>query len=136
LQNPKKRVLTEDVNQRKLLEKRVEESERRYRGLYESSPISLTVTDNNGTILDVNSATEKIFGFKKSEVIGKKYFDLGIFSPEHVERFKKDYEESLKGKKINPIEIQIKKKDGTIAWLSVQNSLKKIDNEILIEGIN
>ncbi len=135
MQNPKKRVLTEDVNQRKLLEKRVEESERRYRGLYESSPISLTVTDNNGTILDVNSATEKIFGFKKSEVIGKKYFDLGIFSPEHVERFKKDYEESLKGKKINPIEIQIKKKDGTIAWLSVQNSLKKIDNEILIEGI-
>ncbi len=133
--NPKKRVLTEDVNQRKLLERRIEESERRYRGLYESSPLALTVTDSNGVILDVNSATEKIFGFKKSEVIGKKYFDLGIFSPEQVERFKKDYKEALKGKKINPMEIQIKRKDGTIAWLSVQNSLKKIGNEILIEGI-
>lgn len=133
--NPKKRVLTEDVNQRKLLERRIEESERRYRGLYESSPIALTVTNSNGVVIDVNSATEKIFGFKKSEVIGKKYFDLGIFSPEQVERFKKDYKESLKGKKISPMEIQIKRKDGTIAWLSVQNSLKKIGNEILIEGI-
>ena len=133
--NPKKKVLTEDVNQRKLLERRIEESERRYRGLYESSPIALTVTDSNGVVLDVNSATEKIFGFKKSEVIGKKYFDLGIFSPKQVESFKKDYEVSLKGKKINPREIQIKKKDGTIAWLSVQNSIKKIGNEILIEGI-
>ena len=133
--NQKKRVLTEDVDQRKLLERRIEESERRYRGLYESSPIALTVTDSNGVVLDVNSATEKIFGFKKSEVIGKKYFDLGIFSPEQVERFKNDYKESLKGKKISPKEIQIKRKDGTIAWLSVQNSLKKIGNEILIEGI-
>ncbi|GAH78979.1 unnamed protein product, partial [marine sediment metagenome] len=104
-------------------------------GLYESSPIALTVTNSNGVVIDVNSATEKIFGFKKSEVIGKKYFDLGIFSPEQVERFKKDYKESLKGKKISPMEIQIKRKDGTIAWLSVQNSLKKIGNEILIEGI-
>ena len=33
------------------------------------------------------------------------------------------------------MEIQIKRKDGTIAWLSVQNSLKKIDNEYLVEGI-
>jgi len=135
LSNPKKRVLTQDINQRKSLERRIEESERRYRGLYESSPIALTLTDKNGVILDVNSATEKIFGFKKSEVIGKKYFDLGIYSPEQVERFKKDYKEALRGKKISSMEIQIKRKDGTIAWLSVQNSLKKIDNEILIEGI-
>jgi PAS domain S-box-containing protein len=135
LPNPKKRVLTQDNNQHKLLERRIEESERRYRGLYESSPLSLTVTDSDGVILNINSATEKIIGFKKSEVIGKKYFDLGIFSPKQVERFKKDYKEALKGKKISPMEIQIKRKDGTIAWLSVQNSLRKIGNEILIEGI-
>jgi len=128
-------VSTQDINQRKLLERRIEESERRYRGLYESSPLALTVTDSNGVILDVNSATEKIFRFKKSEVIGKKYFNLGIYSPEQVERFKKDYKESLKGKKISPMELQIKRKDGTIAWLNLQNSLKKIGNEILIEGI-
>jgi len=139
LLNPKKNVsepiTLQDINQRKLLERKIEESERRYRGLYESSPIALTVTDSNGVVLDANSATEKIFGFKKSEVIGKKYFDLGIYSCEQVERFKNDYKEALKGKKINPMEVQIKRKDGTIAWLNIQNSIKKIGNEILIEGI-
>jgi PAS domain S-box-containing protein len=135
LPNPKKRVLTQDINQRELLKRRIEESERRYRGLYESSPIALTVTDSNGVILDVNSATEEIFGFKKSEVIGKKYFNLGIYSLEQVERFKKEYIESLEGKKIIPREIQITRKDGTNAWLSVQNFTKKIGNEILVEGI-
>jgi len=139
LLNPKKNIsepiTLQDINQRKLLERKIEESERRYRGLYESSPIALTVTDSNGVILDVNSATEKIFGFKKSEVIGKKYFNLGIYSCEQVERFKNDYKEALKGKKINPMEVQIKRKDGTIAWLNIQNSIKKIDNEILVEGI-
>ncbi len=128
-------VLTEDIRLRKTLEQEIKESEERYRGLYESSPISLTVTDSKGVILNVNSASEKIFGFNKTEVIGKRYTDLGIFSPQQIEIFKSNYEYALKGKKLKPLDFKIKKKDGTIAWINVQNSLKKIGNEILIEGI-
>ncbi len=128
-------VLVQDISQRKILEREVNESEKRYRGLYESSPNSLTVTNSKGVILNINSASEKIFGFTKQEVIGKKYTDLGIFSPEQYEIFKNNYKEALAGKKIEPQDIKIKRKDGSIAWISVQNSLKKINNEILIEGI-
>ncbi|MHA1476789.1 MAG: PAS domain-containing protein [Promethearchaeota archaeon] len=128
-------VLTKDISQRKTLEQEIKESEERYRGLYESSPISLTVTDSKGVILNVNSASEKIFGFNKTEVIGKRYTHLGIFSPQQIEIFKSNYEDALKGKKLKPLDFKIKKKDGTIAWINVQNSLKKIGNEILIEGI-
>ena len=128
-------VLTQDISIRKTLEQEIKESEEKYRGLYESSPNSLTVTDREGIILNVNSATEKIFGFSKSEVIGKKYTDLGIFTSDQVEIFKNNYEEALSGKKLKPLDIKIKRKDGTTAWISVQNSLKKIGDEILIEGI-
>ena len=58
-------VLTQDISQRKILEQEIMVSEGRYRGLYESSPNSLALTNNTGVILNVNSATEKIFGFKK-----------------------------------------------------------------------
>jgi len=121
-------VLTKDISLRKNLEQEIKESEERYRGLYESSPISLTVTDSKGVILNVNSASEKIFGFNRTEVIGKRYMALGIYSPEQVEIFKNDYEVALKGKKLKPHDFKIKKKDGTIAWVNVQNSLKKIGN--------
>ena len=128
-------VLTQDISQRKILEQEVRESEKRYRGLYEASPNSLTVTDSKGIILNVNSATEKIFGYTKQEVIGKSYTDLGIYSPEQIEIFKNNFKEALAGKKIESLDIKIKRKDGTFAWINLQNSLKKINDEILIEGI-
>ena len=128
-------LIIQDISRRKILEQEIKESEERYRGLYESSPNSLTVTDSKGVILNVNAATEKIFGYKKNEIIGKSYSDLSIFSPEQIELFKNNYEEALKGKKIEPQDIKVKRKDGSIAWISVQNSLKKINDEILIEGI-
>ena len=128
-------ILTKDISQRKILEQEVHESEKRYRVLYESSPNSLTVTNNKGVILDVNSATEKIFGYTKREVIGKTYTDLGIYSPKQIEIFKNNYKEALAGNKIEPQDIKIKRKDGTFAWINLQNSIKKISDEILIEGI-
>ena len=128
-------VLTKDINQPKILEQEVQESEKRYRGLYEASPNSLTVTDSNGFILNVNSATEKIFGYTKQEAIGKNYINLGIYSPEQIEILKDNYKEALAGKKIEPQDLKIKRKDGTFAWINLQNSLKNINGEILIEGI-
>jgi len=128
-------VLTQDISQRKILEQEVNESEKRFRVLYESSPISLTVTNSKGIILNINSATEKIFGYTKREAIGKKYTDLGIYSPEQIEIFKNNFKEALAGKKIKPQDIKIKRKDGTFAWINLQNSLKKINDEVLIEGI-
>jgi len=128
-------VLTQDISQRKILEREVTESEKKYRGLYESSPNSFTVTNSKGVILSVNSATEKIFGYTKQETIGINYTELGIYSPEQIEILKNDYKEALAGKKIEPQDIKIKRKDGTFAWINLQNSLKKINGEILIEGI-
>ena len=128
-------ILTQDISQRKILEQEVDESEKRYRGLYEASPISLTVTNSKGVILNINSASEKIYGYTKREVIGKKFTDLGIYSPEQIEIFKNIYKEALTGKKIEPQDIKIKRKDGTLAWINLQDSLKKINDEILIESI-
>jgi PAS domain S-box-containing protein len=128
-------VLTQDISQRKILEQEIHDSEKRYRGLYEASPNSLTVTNSKGIILNVNSASEKIFGFTKREAIGKNYTELGIYSPEQIEILKNNYKEALAGKKIEPQDLKIKRKDGTFAWINLQNSIKKINGEILIEGI-
>ncbi|TFG01644.1 MAG: PAS domain S-box protein, partial [Promethearchaeota archaeon] len=127
--------VSRDISNRKKIEKALKESETKYRHLYEESPNSITLVNRKGTILDVNPATEKIYGYNRDEVIGKKYRELGIYTNEQISLFKKRYKDVLEGKKLKPIEIQIKKKDGSLAWINYQSSIIKKDDNIFVIAI-
>jgi PAS domain S-box-containing protein len=45
--------------------------EDRFRGLLDCEPDAMLITDSQGTIAFVNSQTEKLFGYSRSELIGK-----------------------------------------------------------------
>lgn len=58
-----------------MLEKELAEhkkSESKFKGLLESAPDSMVITNGDGVILMVNAQTERIFGYPRSEMIGKK----------------------------------------------------------------
>ncbi|MFX1393033.1 MAG: PAS domain S-box protein [Promethearchaeota archaeon] len=128
-------IISRDITQHKIAEQRLKESEEKFRNLYEKSPNSIVLLNNRGIILDYNPASEKLYGFKKSEVIGKNFFDLRIFSSEQVSLMLNRYTEYSKGTKIKPIELQIKRKDGSLAWILAQSSLIEKGDETLIQGI-
>ena len=46
-------------------------SEERFRGLVESSPDALVITDRGGVIVMVNAQTEQLFGYRREELIGQ-----------------------------------------------------------------
>ena len=50
---------------------RIEESERRYRFLFECAPDGIAVTDAEGTIVDCNAALQQLIGLRRDELLGK-----------------------------------------------------------------
>lgn len=69
-----------DISERMRSEKRLRESEERYRDLVELCPEAILVY-SGGTILFANQRTEKLFGIVKEELLGRSIDDFFIEKP-------------------------------------------------------
>lgn len=75
----------------RLYRKRLQESEGKYRSLFDSSPDPIfAIKSQNYEILDANRRAEEIYGFGKKELIGKSFLDLG---PEYNKEFATFFEQ-------------------------------------------
>jgi len=69
----------EDITERKALECLLEESEERYRRLFETASDGIVLLEKGeGKITHANPATEKMLGYTNRESIGHKLRDIGI----------------------------------------------------------
>ena len=133
--NQKYLFISRDVTERKKTERALKESEEKYRSLYKNSPNAVVLTNERGLILDINSSAERILGYKREEIIGRNYLEFNLVTYDQISTIKRMYKDILNGIKPKPIELQIKRKNSKISWISFQSSMIKIDKEIIIESI-
>jgi len=69
-------VLVRDVTEQEENQRRLEESEERYRTIVENSKDPIVVTNRSGELLYANEATEHVFGFASDEIIGNNLFQF------------------------------------------------------------
>jgi len=67
-----------DISERKRIEKILEESEKKFKLLYEKAPVPYHTLSPKGLITDVNEKWCQAFGYTKEEVCGKSIFDFVI----------------------------------------------------------
>lgn len=99
-----------EKSQRKLVE-----SEEKFRSVVESAAEAIVTTDFNGSIVFWNLEAQKIFGYNEEEMIGQSITKI------MPARFKKDFEEGLKTFKSSNLkkfsmarpDIRAQRKDGT-----------------------
>jgi PAS domain S-box-containing protein len=75
-------------------ERNVRESVQRYRALFENSPEGIIAFKRDGKVFDVNPAFERLFGFSRSELAGKRVIDV-IVPPRHEESARRIMDQTL-----------------------------------------
>jgi PAS domain S-box-containing protein len=75
--------------QHRRLHDALRQSEARFRGLYEQSPVGYQSLDADGRILDVNPAWLALLGYAREEVVGRQFVELlsPASGPVFLERF-------------------------------------------------
>ena len=73
-----------DITERKRVEAQLRESEAKFRNIYDHAPVMMHSVDEMGIIRDVNCKWLEEMGYKREEVIGRRYDFL--MTPESVER--------------------------------------------------
>lgn len=111
--------------------------EAKFKGLLESAPDGIVVVDSEGKIAIVNSQTERLFDYKRDELIGK---PIEILVPERYRKNHIDYRNTyISHPQTRPMgagrRLTGRKKDGSEFPVEISLSPLRLDNEILVTSI-
>ncbi|MCK4566081.1 MAG: PAS domain S-box protein, partial [Candidatus Thorarchaeota archaeon] len=67
-----------DITERVNIEKALQESEERFRGIFENAKDSIVLTDEKGNISAVNQSFEKHFGVNRNKILNTPYWEIPL----------------------------------------------------------
>jgi PAS domain S-box-containing protein len=74
-----------DITERKRAEEALRKSEETFSVIFKKAPFAAGLTNiPDGTFVEVNEESERIFGFSREEIIGKTSLELGMYSDPEV----------------------------------------------------
>ena len=106
-----------DFTEKQAIQKRIEESEKRYRGLFQRMNEGLMSSDPNGVILNVNPSLCKMLGYTDDEMIGKIGYEF-LHDPDTAQRLKQKIKYRKTGK-TGLYETTFLHKNGSIVWTNI-----------------
>lgn len=124
-----------DITELKRSEQRLRESNDLSEMIFEYSPGANFIMGLSGEIVKINLATEKLFGIKQKDAIGRKIFDFGIMPKESHEKVYSIFGKSVVGKPVGPEEVELARSNGEKMIVSVSTFPVKIKNELMVLGI-
>ena len=111
--------ITRDVTERKLAEEALRESEEKFKTIFENANDHIVYIDVDGTVIDINRAFEDILGYKREDVVGKKFYEFGAMNPDDWQTAIDASNELLKGKTIDRVlEFEATASDGSNRYFS------------------
>jgi PAS domain S-box-containing protein len=125
--------MVEDITPRKQVEEALRASEKRFAGIFHSSPAAICITRlRDGRVLDANDAFLRLYGYSREEVIGRTSDDLKLYdSPNRPELILKLQEQQ----NLQNIEMLGRRKSGECRNLLTSLQIVDLVGEQCILGI-
>jgi two-component system, cell cycle sensor histidine kinase and response regulator CckA len=114
-------ILAVDITDRKLAKRSLEESEERFRILFDYAPDAYILADAQGEIIDCNKATEKLAGYDREELIGNNFACLPWLDFRQQVKLADLLTQAARGEVLGPVDFTLTRKDG---------------GEVIAEGMN
>lgn len=99
-----------DITERYKANQKLQESEEKFRALYDNAPLSYQSLNEDGSFKDVNPTWLSILGYDRDEVIGKFYKDF--LHPDYKPHFEKNFHAFKKNGYVHDVQFKIRHKDG------------------------
>jgi PAS domain S-box-containing protein len=112
-------TLEREIELRRNTEKILREKEAYMRVLFEKAPDAYHLFDAESRLVDINQATENMFGIQKEELVGKRLQDTGVIPPEGTQEAVSNFKMHIEGKISEPIEQTLKRKDGSTVTVEI-----------------
>jgi two-component system cell cycle sensor histidine kinase/response regulator CckA len=120
-------VITHDMTERKHTEEALQESETKFRNLFDLSPQAIAVTDGKtGRLIEVNDKFCELTQYARKKVLGKSLPELRFFSEGERDAFIRELQASGE---LGGLEIQPEAKDGSILNVIMFAKLIRITGE-------
>jgi len=127
-------LLEKQIEERIQAQKKLKESEEKYRGLFENSGDAVFIVDiETGIILDANRQAERLTGRFKKELIGMHQSHL--HPAEDAEYYRKKFQKHIMNDRVFDLEADVVKKDGSIVPVFIYSNLIDLQGKKVIQGI-
>jgi PAS domain S-box-containing protein len=123
-------IIARDIAERKKAEEKLRASEEKYRSIVELAPDSIMTFNLKGVITSVNTASTRLSGYSKDELVGKHFSNAGILRAKDIPKYLKMLPSTARGNVPAPFEVTYRCKDGTLRLGEVHMSLMREEGKI------
>ncbi len=111
------------------LQRKLKESERKYRGLIEHANDAIFTLAANGIFTFVNGKMEEVTGRKREELVGERFSDFVV--PEGRENFERSFQRIWSQGNSEEIEVKVLDKEGKRVTLAIHSTPIVVDVELM-----
>jgi PAS domain S-box-containing protein len=127
-------LLEKQIEERIQAQKKLKESEEKYRGLFENSGDAVFIVDiKTGIILDANRQAERLTGRLRKELIGMHQSHL--HPAKDAEYYRKKFQKHIMNNRVFDLEAEVANKDGTLVPVFICSNLIDLQGKKVIQGI-